>query len=851
VKKKHPIRRANKRKNIKRYKNITKKNNGINFILEIKKIIKRLINLSEYKKNIQKIKKKLLKLRIAIKKKNKSLNKKYRIVFKQKRIKSKFEKFKQKFNKSKKDFQKSLRAYLQNKKKTIKIKKKSGVIFSQGISFKSFYQAKRKYLSSFSKKSLTKLQQNFFHPIAFYLKRHPRRSSLSLGITVLIIVNSIAVYNWIFKDLPSPMGLSENEQVVTTRILDRNGNLLFRIYKDENRTLIPLSQVPEHMIQATLAIEDQDFYKHHGFSIKGIIRALIANVQGKSIQGGSTITQQLVKNRLLSSERTIRRKIREVILSILVEGSYSKEEILEMYLNQVAYGGSTYGIEEAAWRYFNKKAKNLTLAESAMLAALPAAPSVYTPFGSNPELAYTRQREVLRRMVEDDYIEQEQANVAKNEELKFRQDVIDIRAPHFVMYLKRLLAERYGEEILYEGGLEVRTTLDLALQEEVQKIVTAEVEKLAPLRVNNGASLVTNPQTGEILAMVGSKNYFDFANDGQVNVTIRPRQPGSSIKPLTYALAFEKGKTPSSTIDDSPITYSIPGSQPYSPKNYDGKYHGRVTIREALASSYNIPAVKTLASIGVEQMLDKAEEIGISTWTDRKRFGLSLTLGAGEVLMTDMAKLYATFANLGNTVDLNPFLEIKNYKGEVLYKNSCVLNKKDCVVRPTFDAQIAYQITSILADNQARTPAFGPRSVLHIPNQEVAVKTGTTNNLRDNWTIGYTTDRLVAVWVGNNDNQPMSYVASGITGASPIWNNIMLLLLDDEQAHVFAIPDGFVKLKVCSPTGTLPCKGCPVIREEIFIIGTEPKKACNPAWFKPEDEEEGENRDKILEGISI
>ena len=660
--------------------------------------------------------------------------------------------------------------------------------------------------------------------------------SIVIGlIAVTIFGAGYNTYLFIFKDLPKTSQLIQDDQIVTTRILSRDSEVLFKIYEDENRTLVKLSDIPQHLIDATIATEDKNFYYHRGFSIQGIIRAAIANRQDNSIQqGGSTITQQLVKNRLLSRERTIQRKLRELVLSISVEFKFSKDDILEMYFNQVPYGGSAYGVEEAAQRYFGKNVTQLNLAESTMLAGLPAAPSVYSPFAV-PELAKRRQKEVLQRMVDDEYLDQTQADAAYNQSLNFQHDSIDISAPHFVFYIKQLLAQQYGEAAINQGGLEVTTTLNLELQQAAQKIVTDEVNKLKPLRVNNGAALVTNPKTGEILAMVGSKDYFDFEHDGQVNVTLRSRQPGSSIKPLTYAIALENGKSPSSIIDDSPITYRSLGSPPYSPKNYDGKFHGKVTLRESLASSYNVPAVKTLAEIGVSNMLDKAELMGIDTWQDRSRFGLSLTLGGGEVKMTDMAELYSSFANQGKTTSLNPILEIKNYKGEILYRNTCVLDNKGCPQNKTLSPKVAYQISDILSDNQARTPAFGPRSVLHIPNQQVAVKTGTTNNLRDNWTIGYTTDYLTAVWVGNNDNLPMSYVASGITGASPIWNNIMRLLLDEDNPHTFPTPAGLIKVKICATTGTLPCAKCPVIKEELFVPGTEPQKACSPNWFNKKE----------------
>ena len=669
-------------------------------------------------------------------------------------------------------------------------------------------------------------------PFYYVFRFHPFVTLGSLIVSALILFSAYEMYIIVFKDLPSVTQITQREQILTTKILDRNGVLLYRIYKDQNRTLIPLGRVSKTMKEATIAIEDKEFYEHRGISLRGVIRAMRENITGESVQGGSTITQQLVKNTLLTSERTFKRKIRELLLAVLVEGTYSKDEILEMYLNEISYGGSTYGVEEASQRYFGKSAAQLTLSESALLAGLPAAPSAYSPFGPTPELAYDRQKEVLRRMVEDHYITQAEADAAKAETLHFRQDTNDIQAPHFVMYVRSLLAKQYGEDVLSQGGLEVRTTLDLSTQDSTQKIVRDEVDALARLRISNGAALVTEPTTGEILAMVGSKNYFDFAHDGQVNVTMRPRQPGSSIKPLTYSIAIDQGKkTPASTISDEPISFSIAGSPPYSPKNYDGKFHGNVTVREALGSSYNIPAVKTLAEIGVSTMIDKAEEMGVTTWKDRQRFGLSLTLGGGEVLMTELSQIYGTFANEGVTTTLNPILEIKNSHGEVVYRNDCALDHQNCPTTKTLDSRTAYSITSILMDNQARTPAFGPRSVLVIPGQEVAVKTGTTNNLRDNWTVGYTKNRVVAVWVGNNDNTPMSYVASGITGASPIWNKIMRTQLDAANPNQFSTPEGLVKVAICVRTGTLPCRGCPYVREELFVAGTQPTKACSPAQF--------------------
>jgi len=704
----------------------------------------------------------------------------------------------------------------------------------QKIKKNFFLKSQRKKIKTKIKKRSKKYQQKYKKQLKFLKLLFSVQSSsiyLSLFITLIILGGSWWTYSNIFQDLPSPTELTERSQILTTRILDRNGNLLFRIYEDENRTIVPLSQISQHMINATISIEDQSFYNHRGFSIRGISRAIWANISKDRLEGGSTITQQLVKNRLLDSEKTVQRKIRELILSILVEGTYSKEEILQMYLNQVSYGGSTYGVEEAAWRYFNKPAKELSLAESSLLAGLPAAPSVYTPFGSNPELSFRRQEEVLRRMVEDGFISIEEAYHAKQTKLEFRPDVIDIQAPHFVMYVKKLLVEKFGEDTLNKGGLEVRTSLDLNLQKQAQAIVTQEVDKVSHLRISNGAALITNPSTGEILAMVGSRNYFDFENDGQVNVTVRPRQPGSSIKPLVYALAFESGKKPWDTIEDTPITYQIPGSTPYSPRNYDGAFRGKVTLRQALASSYNVPAVKILASLGVQNMVERGKEMGISTWTDSSRFGLSLALGAGEVLMTDLSTVYGTFANNGYTVELDPFIEIRDHEGEILYRNPCFTNPDNCRQLQTVEPLAAYQINDILSDNRARASTFGEFSQLYIPQQQVAVKTGTTNSMRDNWTIGYTSDRLVASWVGNNDNSPMSFVASGVTGASPIWNQLMRLLLNDQDPHQFVMPQELIKVRICASTGTLPCAECPVVIEEVFVVGEEPTEACNWRHF--------------------
>jgi 1A family penicillin-binding protein len=666
-------------------------------------------------------------------------------------------------------------------------------------------------------------------------KRRPLRIKIPLRKLVLILISLlflVSIFSFlftIFYRLPNPNQLITRDQMITTKIYDRHGQLLYKIYRNQNRTLVDLKDIPIYLIQATIAIEDAEFYNHHGLSFKGILRSAWQNLKGNKLYGGSTITQQLVKNALLTPQRTWQRKIKEIILSLLVEAKFSKDEILKMYLNEVGYGGAAYGVEEASQLYFGKHVSELTLPEAALLAGLPASPTQFSPFGTHPEKAKERQELVLKRMRQEGFITQEEEEKAKKENIRLAPQRTDIKAPHFVMYVKELLAEKYGERMVEEGGLEVKTSLDLNIQEAAQKIVDEEVEKLKPLHISNGAALVTNPKTGEILAMVGSKNYFDKEIDGNVNVTLRPRQPGSSIKPVNYAVALQNGMTPATIIPDTPITYMIPGQLPYSPKNYDHKFHGNVSLRTALASSYNVPAVKVLSAFGVDRMIEQGKKMGITTWEEPSRFGLSLTLGGGEVKMIDMNVVYGTLANLGKRVDLNPILEVKNYKGEILENHNANLERETKQVLPP---NVAYLLTDILSDNTARTPAFGPKSWLNIADHpHVAVKTGTTQNLRDNWAIGYTPDYVVSVWVGNNNNSPMSYVASGVTGASPIWNKIMSFLLKDLPDKEFPQPEDLKRIEICPLTNTLPCEGCGG-KWEYFLPGTEPKVHCSPEKFK-------------------
>jgi len=653
-------------------------------------------------------------------------------------------------------------------------------------------------------------------------KKFLKRYRLPIGIGVILF---LILFFWIFKDLPSPTRLGSPDFPASTLIYDRNGQLLYEIYAEKNRVPVNLEELPDYIKWATIASEDKNFYHHHGFDFGGILRAIFNTIFRRSLQGGSTLTQQLVKNALLEDpSRTLRRKIREAILTWGTEVIYSKDRILEMYLNQAPYGGTAWGIESAAQTYFNKKAKDLSLAEATLLVGLPASPTRFSPFGAHPELAKERQERVLQRMVEDGYITKEESEEAKKQELNYAPPTVGIKAPHFVLYIKELLVDEYGEKLVEQGGLKVQTTLDLDLQEFAQQTVATEVGKLKNLKISNGAALVTNPQTGEILAMVGSKDYFDKDIDGNVNVTLSSRQPGSSIKPLNYALALEeKNITLATVINDMPTCFAVPGQRLYCPVNYDGSFHGPTQVRFALGNSYNIPAVKVLALNGLEDFVAKAKEMGISTFTEPKNYGLSLTLGGGEVKMIDMATAFSSLANLGIRQDVWAIKKVENQNNKVLFE------KKEEEGPRVISMETAYLISHILLDNNARSAAFGSSSFLVINNHpEVSVKTGTTNDRRDNWTIGYTPSYLTVVWVGNNDNSPMSYVASGVTGASPIWNKIITYALKDQKQEWPLKPEGIVGASVCQLSGKLanPDQPCET-RFEYFIEGTVPNETEN------------------------
>ncbi|MDP3888776.1 MAG: PBP1A family penicillin-binding protein, partial [bacterium] len=619
--------------------------------------------------------------------------------------------------------------------------------------------------------------------------------------------------------LPQPDKIVRKEGF-STKIFDRNQKLLYDIYANQRRTLVDLPEIPQYLREATIATEDKEFYKHGGFDTRGILRAVFNIVVMRRLEGGSTLTQQLVKNVLLTSERSIGRKLKEFILAVQIERKYSKDQILQMYLNEAPYGGTAWGVEAASEVYFGKKVSELNLVESAILAGLPQRPTHYSPFGSDPKAYVSRTQNVLRRMREDGYITRDQEDGARDQldKVEFAQGA-SFQAPHFVMYVKKILEDKYGVEMVEQGGLQVTTSLDLELQDKAQAAVTDEIAKLEKVHITNGAALAMDPKTGEILAMVGSKNYNDPNYDGKVNVVTSLRQPGSSIKPVTYVAAFKKGYTPATLLMDTPTTFPGGIGQPdYKPLDYDGKFHGPVQVRYALGNSLNIPAVKMLAMVGVKDMLQTASDMGFTTLAPTQenlsRLGLSVTLGGGEVRLLDLTSAYSAFANTGFKVEPTAILKVTDKDGKTLEEF------KPAGPKRVLTEEQAFLISSILFDNGARTMTFGAVSYLNLPG--VAVKTGTTNDKRDNWTIGWTPNLIAGVWVGNNDNSPMKEVASGVSGASPIWRKIFQTGMSGRPKENFNVPSNVVQESVDSVSGYQAHDGFPS-RMEYFIKGTEPQ----------------------------
>lgn len=595
---------------------------------------------------------------------------------------------------------------------------------------------------------------------------------ISLWVTAFSLLLATGVFAWFWKDLPSPDSLDKRVVVESTKIFDRTGDhLLYEVHGEEKRTQIPYSEMPESVRYATLALEDQYFYEHYGIHPKSILRAVFKDlVSASTAQGASTITQQLIKNSMLSSDRTFARKIKEVILAVEMETKFEKDEILAMYLNEIPYGSNAYGIEAAAQTFFGKNAKELDLSEAALLASLPQAPSRYSPYGSYPERLKSRQEYALDQMSDLGYITKDQAMEAKATDIlgriqPFREKM---SAPHFVMYVRDYLETRYGLEEIEKGGLKVYTTLDWDKQQLGERVVREGAESnIKKYGAENAALVAIDPKTGQIISMVGSKDYFDKSIDGQVNVTIRDRQPGSSFKPFVYLTAFQKGYTPETNLWDVDTNFSTDDGKEYNPKNYDGKNRGLLQMKNALAMSLNVPAVKALYLVGVKSAIENANRMGIHTLKDPDRYGLSLVLGGGEVKLLEHTNAFATLAAGGVYREKYAILKIENSAGKILEENKP--REGDRVIEEKNVAALDH----VLSTNDYRAPVFGDNNPLRFDSRPVAAKTGTTNEWRDGWTMGYTPSLTVGVWAGNNDNSIMASGADGSYVAAPIWRKFM------------------------------------------------------------------------------
>ena len=648
-------------------------------------------------------------------------------------------------------------------------------------------------------------------------------SFLAAGVLFLVLFGVITVFSVIAffsRDLPSPEKLSTRKIAESTKIYSRDGVLLYEIYGDERRTLVSLDDIPEYLKQATIAVEDKDFYSHEGFDMGGILRSAYRIITGTRLEGGSTITQQVVKNTLLSPERTYSRKIKELILSIELERKYTKDEILQMYFNESPYGGQAWGVGAAAEMYFGKDVKDLTLAEATLIAGLPQAPSLYSPCGAYPENAKKRQEVVLSLMVKNGYITKQQKDEVLAQDPKvvcYGYSAKDIKAPHFVLFVKNQLTEMFGEKMVEQGGLRVYTTLDWKAQQVLEEEAKKQIDYLQSQSANaSQAGVITvDPKTGQILGMVGSVDYFDKEHDGNVNVILAERQPGSSIKPITYLTAFMQGYSPSTYVSDIKTCFPGGAGQPdYCPGNWDDKFWGPMSMRTALANSRNIPAVKTLQLVGMTNMIETAHMLGITTLNEPDRYGLSLTLGGGEVKPYDMAQAYATIDNMGVRNDLTPFLKITDSKGKVLkeYKDTSY---------KVIDPRYVYLLLDVLTDYNTRKRTFGNSMEIGRP---LAVKTGTTNNNKDAWTIGMTPQLVTVVWVGNFDGAEMRGIL-GSTGATPIMKGVMSRLLADKPIEKWEKPKGIVSVTVDNLSGLIPQEGKDYpSHKDIFVKGSEPTK---------------------------
>jgi len=609
----------------------------------------------------------------------------------------------------------------------------------------------------------------------------------------LLLVGGFFV--WISRlEIPDLSTFEERRILQSTKIYDRSGEtLLYDLHQDVKRTVVPFEEISRHIKNATVAIEDDQFYNHIGVDFRAVIRAAVTNFsQGDLLggQGGSTITQQVIKNALLDKEKRLTRKIKEVILSLRLEQALTKDEILAHYLNESPYGGTLYGVEEASQSFFGKPANLVTLPEAAYLAALPQAPTFLSPYGNNRDALEARKNLVLERMLIHNFITQTEYDEALATEVVFKpQAVTGILAPHFVMYVREQLAKRYGEDEVAQRGFRVITTLNWDWQKQAEEIITQGVaENEKKYNARNAGLIALQPQTGEILTMVGSRDYFDTAVDGNFNVTLAPRQPGSSIKPIVFASAFEEGYTEKTVVYDVPTQFSTAceawqyTSEPpcYSPNNYNGKFVGPVTLRAALAQSLNIPAVKVLYLTGLSDAIKLATDMGITTLNDPDRLGLTLVLGGGEVRLLEHTGAYAVFANEGERVKPRAILRVEDAHGNIITENTPIPER-------VLSRETAVTINSILSDNVARAPLWGNYSLVNFVDRDVAIKSGSTNNLRDAWLMGYTPNLAVGIWVGNNNNDTMGGGLSGLL-ATPMWRTFMDVALADTPPRQFSQP---------------------------------------------------------------
>ena len=616
--------------------------------------------------------------------------------------------------------------------------------------------------------------------------RYPRKKRSSHGaaknffslIAILILAALVSFglfYLWVSFSLPNPDKLLEREVAQSTRIYDREGKtVLYEVFSSARRTMVDLSQVSPYLVKATITSEDRYFYEHSGFSLKSTLRAVFIDLtRGGKVQGGSTITQQLVKNAILRPEKTFIRKFKELILAFQIEKKFTKDQILKMYFNEIPFGANAYGAEAAAQLYFSKSAVDLTLDESALLVAMLKAPTYYSPYGQNKEQLKSRRDYLLGQMENLGFISKEEHDQAKKIDTlaKIKPKKERIIAPHFVMDIKEQLVERYGQRMVEQGGLRIITTIDLKMQKIAEEAIKNNEANLKKYKANNAALVALDVKTGEILAMVGSKDFFDETIDGYVNVTTSARQPGSSFKPIVYSKFFEKGYTPETILFDVETNFGPDGTgKDYIPKDYDEKERGPLIVRKVLAGSLNIPAVKALYLTGVENVLNLAEKMGYTTFADRSRFGLAIVLGGAEVKLLEHTAAFGVLAREGLKKPTVSILKVEDSDGEILEE------KKDNPVQweQVLDPEITRKVTSILSDNSARAFMFGEKNYLTLPDRPVVAKTGTTQNWHDAWTLGYTPSLACGVWTGNTRNEEMKKGADGSMVAAPIWHEFMV-----------------------------------------------------------------------------